>query len=176
MGKRRRQPGEFDGHIANLVRPPFRKYRLSAHTIGYQQGDMALTPEGIYIYARIQGAEYKGEAHTLEFGAIRGNDGYVTDAPTPRLATLEFFLAGGDLTVGFKTENTNCNWACVDNFNLEYLGMEEGGLARQLSQTITEAQNLKKDMMKTKSNTRQPTKKGSTRHSAWHNKQPKHQM
>lgn len=71
---------------------------------------MALTPEGVYIYARVQGAEYKGEAHTLEFGAIRGNDGYVTDAPTPRLATLEFFLAGGNLTVGFKTENTNCNW------------------------------------------------------------------
>ncbi len=72
---------------------PAGKYRLSANTIGYQQGDMALTPEGVYIYARVQGAEYKGEAHTLEFGAIRGNDGYVTDAPTPRLATLEFFLA-----------------------------------------------------------------------------------
>ena len=67
---------------------PAGKYRLSANTIGYQQGDMALTPEGVYIYARVQGAEYKGEAHTLEFGAIRGNDGYVTDAPTPRLATL----------------------------------------------------------------------------------------
>ncbi|WP_337646647.1 hypothetical protein [Paraprevotella clara] len=123
---------------------PAGKYRLSANTIGYQQGDMALTPEGVYIYARVQGAEYKGEAHTLEFGAIRGNDGYVTDAPTPRLATLEFFLAGGNLTVGFKTENTNCNWVCVDNFKLEYLGLEEGGLARQLAQTITDAQTLKK--------------------------------
>ena len=60
------------------------------------------------------------------------------------MATLEFFLAGGNLTVGFKTENTNCNWVCVDNFKLEYLGLEEGGLARQLAQTITDAQTLKK--------------------------------
>lgn len=124
---------------------PAGKYRLTANTIGYQQGDMTLTPEGIYIYARVQGAEYKGEAHTLEFGAIRGNDGYVTDAPTPRLATLDFFLAGGDLTVGFKTENTNCNWACVDNFKLEYLGLAEGELGQQLTRTITDASNLKKE-------------------------------
>ncbi|MCD8318471.1 MAG: hypothetical protein LUC45_06390 [Paraprevotella sp.] len=126
-----------------LTSMPTGKYRLTAYTIGYQQSDyQGITPYGVYLYANSDSIEYRAEAHTLEFGGIRGTEGVVDGAPSPRKVTLEFYSIGGDIQIGFKTVNTNCNWVGVDNFKLEYLGMDDSGMAGELSKVITEAEEL----------------------------------
>ena len=59
--------------------------------------------------------------------------------PTPRKVVLEFYSRGGDLTLGFMTENTNCNWFGIDNVKLGYMG-SEGGLAAELARTVKSAE------------------------------------
>lgn len=61
------------------------------------------------------------------------------DVPAPRKVVLEFYSRGGDLTLGFMTENTNCNWFGIDNVKLEYMG-NEGGLAAELARTVKNAE------------------------------------
>ena len=129
-----------------LENMPTGKYRLTANTLGYWQGDWQNTvPNGVYLFAENEGIEYRAEAHTLEFGGIRGTEGVVAEAPSPRNVELEFFTLGGTIKVGFKTVNTNCNWVGVDNFKLEYLGMAEGGMAEELQKVITDAEKLKEE-------------------------------
>ena len=103
---------------------PVGKYRLTANTIGYQQGNRDIVPYGVYLYAENGGIESRAEAHSLEFGGLR--DGVVSEGdPYPRNTVLEFFAMDGTIKVGFKSVNTNCNWVAVDNFKLEYLGQVE---------------------------------------------------
>lgn len=127
-----------------LENMPVGKYRLTANTIGYWQGDWQNTvPHGVYVFAENNGTEYRAEAHTIEFGGIRGTEGVVEEAPSPRNVTLEFFALEGSIKIGFKTVNTNCNWVGVDNFKLEYLGLVKGGMAEELNKVITKAEDLK---------------------------------
>ena len=101
---------------------PAGKYRLSANSIGYWQGDRTVTPTGVYLYSVVNGLEVRTEAHTLAFGGTH-NDEDPTGVPQPRAVSIEFYNPErGDIKVGFKTVETNCNWAGVDNFKLEYLG------------------------------------------------------
>ena len=52
-----------------LENMPVGKYRLTANTIGYWQGDWQNTvPHGVYVFAENNGTEYRAEAHTIEFG------------------------------------------------------------------------------------------------------------
>ena len=121
---------------------PVGKYRLTANTIGYQQGNRDIVPYGVYLYAENGGIESRAEAHSLEFGGLR--EGVVSESdPYPRNTVLEFFAMDGTIKVGFKTVNTNCNWVAVDNFKLEYLGQVEGGMAEELKKVITQAEELK---------------------------------
>lgn len=61
-----------------LENMPTGKYRLTANTLGYWQGDWQNTvPNGVYLFAENEGIEYRAEAHTLEFGGIRGTEGVV---------------------------------------------------------------------------------------------------
>ena len=132
-------PMEVSQVLENM---PVGKYRLTANTIGYQQGDRAKTPYGVYIYAENSGIESRAEAHSLEFGGLR--DGVVSETdPYPRNTVLEFFAMDGTIKIGFKTVNTNCNWVAVDNFKLEYLGKGEGGVAGILENVLTQAEELK---------------------------------
>lgn len=121
---------------------PTGKYRLTANTIGYQQSDLSTALHGVYLFAHTNGIEFKGEAHTLEWGGL--HNGTIEDiAPQPRNTILEFYSQGGNITIGFKTENTNCNWVGVDNFKLEYCGMPDNGMAEELHKSITSAKKLK---------------------------------
>lgn len=127
-----------------LENMPVGKYRLTANTIGYWQGDWQNTvPHGVYVFAENNGTEYRAEAHTIEFGGIRGTEAPAEGTPSPRNVILEFFALEGSIKIGFKTVNTNCNWVGVDNFKLEYLGLVEGGMAEELNKVITKAEELK---------------------------------
>lgn len=101
---------------------PAGKYRLSATSIAYWQADREVTPTGVYLYSTVNGLEVRTEAHTLAFGGTH-NDEDPTGVPQPRAVSMDFVNPErGDIRIGFKTVNTNCNWAGVDNFKLEYLG------------------------------------------------------
>lgn len=127
-----------------LENMPTGKYRLTANTIGYYQGDWENTvPNGVYLYAENNGIEFRAEAHTTEFGGIQGTNGAKPETPSPRKTVLEFLTLDGTLKIGFKTVNTNCNWVAVDNFKLEYLGQAQGGMSAELQKVIDEAQDLK---------------------------------
>ncbi len=120
-----------------LVGLPTGKYRLSATSIGYWQKDRTVTPTGVYLYAESGGLEMRAEAHTLAFGGNHGTED-PTVVPQPRAVSLEFYAPVGEVKVGFKTVETNCNWAGVDNFKLEYLGPVEGGMGENLRSVAAE--------------------------------------
>lgn len=134
-------PVEVSQVLENM---PTGRYRLTANTIGYQQSDRAIVPEGVFLYAENGGVESRAEAHTLEFGGLK-NGVLVEEEPQPRNTVLEFFAMDGTIKVGFKTVNTNCNWVVVDNFKLEYLGLVAGGMAEEVKKVITQAEALKND-------------------------------
>ncbi len=49
----------------------------------------------------------------------------------------------GELTIGFKTEDTNANWVTVDNFRLEWIGeVQEGAYQATLHLWISKLQDL----------------------------------
>ena len=78
-----------------LENMPVGKYRLTANTIGYWQGDWQNTvPHGVYVFAENNGTEYRAEAHTIEFGGIRGTEAPAEGIPSPRNVILEFFDSG----------------------------------------------------------------------------------
>ena len=103
---------------------PAGKYRLSATSLGYWQADREVTPTGVYLYSVVNGLEVRTEAHTLEYGGTHVNTAEdPATVPQPRAVSMEFVNPErGDIRIGFKTVNTNCNWAAVDSFRLEYLG------------------------------------------------------
>ena len=75
----------------------------------------------------------------MKFYGIKNGTPGGADVPAPRKVVLEFYSRGGDLTLGFMTENTNCNWFGIDNVKLEYMG-NEGGLAAELNRTVKNAE------------------------------------
>ena len=77
----------------------------------------------------------------MKFYGIKNGTPGGADVPTPRKVVLEFYSRGGDLTLGFMTENTNCNWFGIDNVKLEYMG-SEGGLAAELARTVKKCRGL----------------------------------
>ena len=90
---------------------PAGKYRLSALIWSDLQGNTDVVTEGFYIYASTDGMEVQGTAQI---------DPSLASCFTP--ASVEIDVFNGELEVGFRVENTNANWAGVDNFELEYLG------------------------------------------------------
>ncbi len=116
---------------------PAGKYRLSADCFGViQSGNATMVDQatGVYLTAEADGVQRTAEAHTLEFY------GDSNDRPVPRPVSIDFYVSGGSITVGFKAENSNCNWVGFDNVKLEYMGEQENGMAAELSQAIADAQ------------------------------------
>ena len=120
---------------------PSGRYRLSAVTLGYNQANLNDVPRGLYLFADAAkyGEKFKAEAHTVKFHGMKDGVQGGADVPVPRKVVLEFYSRGGDLTLGFMTENTNCNWVAIDNVRLEYMG-NEGGLAAELARTVKNAE------------------------------------
>lgn len=86
-------------------------YRLSAIGYATNQGDETI-PEGVKIFASV------GEATVAEnIGAATG---------VPQEFSVVFFSDNVIApTIGVSTEGTTANWFAVDNFQLEYLGIEK---------------------------------------------------
>lgn len=120
---------------------PSGRYRLSAVTLGYNQSNLNDIPRGLYLFADASkyDEKFRAEAHTVKFYGIKNGTPGGADVPAPRKVVLEFYSRGGDLTLGFMTENTNCNWFGIDNVKLEYMG-NEGGLAAELARTVKNAE------------------------------------
>lgn len=121
---------------------PSGRYQLKAKTIGYYQGDYTGTHYGYYLFAKASTYDqtFRTEAHTLKFNALMSGT-QTTDAPCPRQTVLEFYSRGGNLTIGVLTDNTNCNWIAVDDFELYYLGLDTG-LSGELLNTATQLEEF----------------------------------
>ena len=100
-------------------------YRLTADCFGVMQATVstsAANGRGVYLFAGAKGLEMIADAHTLEFY------GDNNDRPVPRPVSVEFYSPDGTMTIGFKAENSNCNWVGFDNVKLEYLGEGSGDM------------------------------------------------
>lgn len=98
-----------------LTDMPAGQYTLSADIIATQQqvgqsGYIATLDEvtGIYIFA--------------ESGAIFKSPACSATGEAPQRMSFTFISTGGNTDVGLLIENTNCNWAAMDNVMLTYNG------------------------------------------------------
>ena len=115
---------------------PDGKYRLTAYILTNAKANAetgVTSPKGSYLTARSIGEEVRREAD------IPSPDGNGYAAPY----SLDFSVAGGVATIGFRTEDANSNWSGVDNFRLEYLGREGAvGLREMASDRVAEAKEI----------------------------------
>ncbi len=95
-------------------------YRLTATCHAENQNDVSAEVVGAYLFA--------GENQT----AVSTTKDYV----------LTCTAIGGELTIGFKTEGTNANWATVDHFRLEWIGVAQAGYKKSLEMWIGRLQTV----------------------------------
>lgn len=111
-----------------LVGMPKGAYKLTVDIIATQQGNQNLNNTGAFVYAGHDGKVSQVEVSTLN--------------AKPKKITVPFYVEkDGDVTVGFKTESTTCNWIVADNYKLEYYGetvkVMQDDLAAQLEAAKT---------------------------------------
>lgn len=115
---------------------PDGRYRLTAYILTNVMANAetgVTSPKGSYLTARSIGEEVRREAD------IPSPDGNGYAAPY----SLDFSVAGGVATIGFRTEDANSNWSGVDNFKLEYLGRDGAvGLREMASERVAEAKEI----------------------------------
>lgn len=115
---------------------PDGRYRLTAYILTNVMANAetgVTSPKGSYLTARSIGEEVRREAD------IPSPDGNGYAVPY----SLDFSVAGGVATIGFRTEDANSNWSGVDNFKLEYLGREGAvGLREMASDRVAEAKEI----------------------------------
>jgi len=100
--------------ISNL---PAGKYTVTADVICQHGTDM---PSGVYLFAKGVTESTTEVVHDQEVW-----DAAVAASANNQLIehpVVEIVHAGGDLEIGLKTVNTNCNWVVFDNFSLTYYG------------------------------------------------------
>ena len=98
--------GSMSQVLSNM---PKGAYSLTLDVIATQQGNQNLNNTGAFVYA-----EHDGTTSQVEVSTLSGK---------PQKVTVTFYVENdGDITIGFKTENTTCNWTAVDNYTLKYYG------------------------------------------------------
>ena len=117
-----------DGYLRQTVSGlPEGKYTLEADAIAVWQSAPETETTGAYLYINAGGVDFKTAMNT-------GN-------ALPEHFTTEFLSTGGvDVTFGLKTESTNANWVCADNFVVKFYGIDLGPYATLLAQAVAEAQ------------------------------------
>lgn len=112
--------GYFYQTIHNL---PKGVYRFSAANMGTQQSNAGASQTGTYLFARHDAG---------------GDSTVVTTANgVPQRFNVDFELAGdGDISIGFGTYATSCNWVAADNFTLTYYGEGTGLFKSNLLNTM----------------------------------------
>ena len=117
-----------DGYLRQTVSGlPEGKYTLEADAIAVWQSAPETETTGAYLYINAGGVDFKKAMNT-------GN-------ALPEHFSTEFLSTGGvDVTFGLKTESTNANWVCADNFVVKFYGIDLTPYAALLAQAVAEAQ------------------------------------
>lgn len=110
-----------------LTGMPKGAYKMTLDVIATQQGNQSLNNTGAFVYAGHDGITSQMEVSTL--------------SGVPQKVTVTFYVENGEITLGFKTENTTCNWTAVDNYTLTYYGETTVFLKEELSKKLEEVQN-----------------------------------
>ncbi len=112
-----------DGELSQTIKEmPKGNWKLSADVIACQQYETVDTQYGVQLFAT------SGD-YDMSIDISTANE-------TPEHIELLFASSGDDLTLGLRTQNTNCNWICADNFELICYGDEDSAYKFILQETI----------------------------------------
>ena len=126
-----RGPGKLgNGSMSQVLKDmPKGAYSLTIDAIATQQSNQNITNTGAFVYA-----EHDGTTTQVEVSTLSGK---------PQKITVTFYVENdGDITIGFKTVNTTCNWTAVDNYTLKYYGETTKLLKESLSNKLQEVKNV----------------------------------
>lgn len=99
-------------------------YTLTVAAKNVQQANASQVCTGAFLYAG---------NNQVEIGA---EDDY----------SVEFTVANGKIDIGVKTASCTGNWFCVDNFRLEYNGVDEAKLAAEKTRVAEELATLQTNL------------------------------
>ncbi len=122
-----------DGELSQTIKEmPKGNWKLSADVIASYQDDASITVTGTELFA------VSGD-YEMSVAISTGNG-------VPEHIEMLFASSGDDLTLGLRTNNTNANWICADNFELTCYGDEDSAYKFILEQTISDAEAKYPDM------------------------------
>ncbi len=105
--------GDEDVH-QTISYAPAGMYVLSCSMVAQHGSDM---PTGVYLYAGTQETECQHDETLWSSLVAAGTTNQLMMHPT-----VTFLHQGGELTIGVKLVETNCNWVYASNFNMTYYG------------------------------------------------------
>ncbi len=112
-----------DGELSQTIKEmPKGNWKLSADVIACQQYESVDAQYGVQLFATSGDYDMSIDIST--------GDG------VPEHIELLFASSGDDLTLGLRTQSTNCNWIAADNFELVCYGDEDSAYKFILEQTI----------------------------------------
>ncbi len=113
-----------DGELSQTMNElPAGNYKLSADVIALQQYETVESNYGVQLFATSGDYDMSVDIST--------GDG------VPEHIELLFSSSGGDVTLGLRSQSTNCNWIAADNFELTYYGNESSAYYFILEETIS---------------------------------------
>ncbi len=125
--------GDEDVH-QDLGPVPAGMYTLTCSLVAQHSTDM---PTGVFLYANSAELECQHDEALWASLVAAGTTNQLIQHPA-----LTFLHEGGDLTIGVKLVETNCNWVYFSNFKLTYYGETERSAAYlSLQSAITAAQD-----------------------------------
>ncbi len=114
-----------DGELSQTIKEmPKGNWKLSADVIAVQQYETVSEQYGVQLFA-------KSGDYDMSIDISTGNG-------VPEHIELLFASSGDDLTLGLRTQSTNCNWIAADNFELVCYGDEDSAYKFILEQTIND--------------------------------------
>ncbi len=121
---------------------PAGSYIFSCMMVAQHSSDM---PEGVYLYSNgfvETMTEMKHDEALWEQLVDEGTYNQLLEYPTHT-----FYHTGGDVTVGIRLENTNCNWVYASKFTLSYAGVSTSALYESMMQMVAQASELDDEAM-----------------------------
>ncbi len=121
---------------------PAGSYIFSCMMVAQHSSDM---PSGVYLYSNgfvETMTEMKHDATLWEQLVDAGTYNQLLEYPTH-----SFYHTGGDVTVGIRLENTNCNWVYASKFTLSYAGEDVNALYAAMMQMVDQASELDDEAM-----------------------------
>ncbi len=121
---------------------PAGSYVFSCMMVAQHSSDM---PSGVYLYSNgfvETMTEVKHDEALWEQLVDEGTYNQLLEYPTHT-----FYHTGGDVTVGLRLENTNCNWVYASKFTLSYAGESTSAMYDVLMQMVAQASELDDEAM-----------------------------